>query len=528
MLHSILASSPDLRASNRRTVMRNENQKKEDFFRKKAVARTLKRHLEPSNLGFASGASAILGVVIALLSYDGKTKSFGSLALIIGGVFLAEGIIAFIIKKVADAQLIKKGEISRPVRLLGIILFIMIANGNIFCANAGLILIKKEKNLEYQVGCWMLLVEILIIMVSLLNTFKEWVCATFYTGIGILAAVIVIHAVALPLVAKHVQGNKADKSMLVLGIILIATALTGNLLSLLLGVILIRKTFTKDDYVSIAWIDIIKRLFRIHTAVMGLFIIVFLLTLSICANLTFDYSIATDNDYSMILREPSLMYPFGTDDYGRCVFTRVVFGARISLAVGIASTAISIVVGIILGAIAGFYSGATDNTIMRVLDVFMAIPGLLLPIAIIAAFGTSTFNIILALGVGAIPSYARTIRASVLQLQDAEFVEASRACGAKDHVIIFKHILPNSLAPLIIRATLGIGAGVTAVSSLSYLGLGIEPHIPEWGNILKAGNSYLETNPYIAIFPGIAIVILVLVFNFLGDGLRDALDPKMK
>ena len=203
-------------------------------------------------------------------------------------------------------------------------------------------------------------------------------------------------------------------------------------------------------------------------------------------------------------------------------------GISFRLTVGIFSTILSIVVGIVLGAIAGFYSGATDNIIMRVLDVFMAIPGLLLPIAIIAAFGTSTANITFALGVGAIPSYARTIRASVLQLQDSEFVEAARACGAKDNVIIFKHILPNSMAPLIIRSTLGIGAGVTAVSSLSYLGLGIAPHIPEWGNILKAGSSYLETNPYMAIFPGFAIVILVLAFNFLGDGLRDALDPKLK
>jgi peptide/nickel transport system permease protein len=210
------------------------------------------------------------------------------------------------------------------------------------------------------------------------------------------------------------------------------------------------------------------------------------------------------------------------------VFTRVVFGARISLTVGIISTAISIVVGIILGAFAGFYSGTTDNVIMRILDVFMAIPGLLLPIAIIAAFGTNTANITFALGVGAIPSYARTIRASVLTLQDAEFVEAARACGARDKIIIFRHILPNSMAPLIIRATLGIGAGVTAVSSLSYLGLGIAPQIPEWGNILKAGSAYLETNAYMAIFPGFAIVVLVLAFNFLGDGLRDALDPKLK
>lgn len=502
--------------------------KKEQFFIKKANQRKLNRHQEPSDLGFAAGASAILGAIICLFSFDIKTMSFNMLGVAIGGVFLAEALVVLLIMNLACRQILKNGTVSRAARMLGILLFLTIANGNIFCAVAGLILLKEKKNLEYTIACYTSMVEILIIAISLLNLFKETVCDTFYVGIAVLAGVIVIHLIAMPLVTSHVKGNRADRSMLVLGIILCLTALTGNLLALLLGLILIRKTMTKDDYVSIGWIDMVKRLFRSQMAVLGAFIIVTLLTMSICANLTFDYSVATDNDYWRILEAPSLAYPFGTDDYGRCVFTRVVFGARISLAVGIFSTAMSIVAGIILGAIAGFYGKSTDNIIMRVLDIFMAIPGLLLPIAIIAAFGTNTVNIIVALGVGAIPSYARTIRASVLQLQDAEFVEAARACGAKDHTIIFKHILPNATAPLIIRATLGIGAGVTAVSSLSYLGLGIAPHIPEWGNILKAGNQYLETNPYIAIFPGLAIVILVLAFNFLGDGLRDALDPKMK
>ncbi len=500
----------------------------EEYFVKKANKRKLNRHQEPGDLGFAAGASAVLGVLIGLMSYDMKLKTFNTLPLMVALVFLAEAAVALLAFELVSRQIVKKDEVSRPVRMIGLLLFLMVLNGNVFCAQAGLSLLKKNKNLEYQVGSYMFLVEILIIMVSFLNFFKPWVCNTFLMGLGVLGAVVVIHGVSLLLVTAHVHGNRADKCMLPLGIVLIATALTGNLLSLLLGLILIRKVFTKEELVSIGWIDVVKRLFRSKMAVLGALIIVFLLTLSICANLTFDYSIAIDNDYSMILQPPSLAYPFGTDDYGRCVFTRVVFGARISLAVGILSTAMSIVAGIVLGAIAGFYSGTTDNVIMRVLDVFMAIPGLLLPIAIIAAFGTSTPNIILALGIGAIPSYPRTIRASVLQLPDAEFVEAARACGAKDGTIIFKHILPNSLAPLIIRATLGIGAGVTAVSSLSYLGLGIAPQIPEWGNILKAGNSYLETSPYIAIFPGIAIVVLVLAFNFLGDGLRDALDPKLK
>ncbi len=502
--------------------------KNDKFFAKKANQRLLKRHQEPGSLAFGAGASAFLGAAVGLMAVDFKTWSVGAIPAAVAGLFLAEALAALLILQVVNRQIISGGEISRPVRLIGALLFLTIVNGNIFCCVAGLMLVKKEKNLEYQVGCYMLLVEILIILVSCLNIFKPWVCNSFFLGIGILAAVITIHAVSLPLVASHVRGNRADKCMLPLAVVLIVLTVTGNLFSLLLGLILLRKVLTKDDHISIGWVDVVKRLFRSQMAVLGAFIIVFLLSISICANLTFDYGIAVDNDYSLILQPPSLAYPFGTDDYGRCVFTRVIFGARISLAVGIFSTAMSIAAGIILGAVAGFYSGTTDNVIMRILDIFMAIPGLLLPIAIIAAFGTNTANVIFALGVGAIPSYARTIRASVLQLQDAEFVEAARACGAKDNVIIFQHILPNSMAPLIIRATLGIGAGVTAVSSLSYLGLGIAPHIPEWGNILKAGSAYLETNPYMAIFPGFAIVLLVLAFNFLGDGLRDALDPKLK
>lgn len=164
---------------------------------------------------------------------------------------------------------------------------------------------------------------------------------------------------------------------------------------------------------------------------------------------------------------------------------------------------------------------------MRVLDVLYAIPGILLAIAIIAAFGANTVNLILALSVGAIPTYARTMRASVLQVSTYEYVDAARAFGSSNAAVIFKHIVPNSLAPMIVKSTLTIGGAVISTSSLSFLGLGIEPHIPEWGNILKLGSTYLETNSYLAIFPGLAIIALVLSFNFLGDGLRDALDPKM-
>ena len=171
---------------------------------------------------------------------------------------------------------------------------------------------------------------------------------------------------------------------------------------------------------------------------------------------------------------------------------------------------------------------AREKEIMRLLDVLYAIPDILLAVAIIAAFGANLVNLVIALSVSSIAVYARTVRATVLGLANSEFVEAARSCGARDWNIIFRHIIPNSMAPIIVRMTMGIGTAVLSTSSLSYLGLGVEPNMPEWGNILKIGSQYLETNPYLAIFPGLAIIILVLAFNFFGDGLRDAFDPKLK
>jgi peptide/nickel transport system permease protein len=169
-----------------------------------------------------------------------------------------------------------------------------------------------------------------------------------------------------------------------------------------------------------------------------------------------------------------------------------------------------------------------DNVIMRILDVFNAVPSILLAVAIVAALGASLVNLVLALAISSVPGYARIVRAQVLGVSNQEFVEAAKACGAKDGRIIFKHIIPNSLAPVIVQATMGIGSAVLSTSSLSYLGLGVQEWVPEWGNVLKAGSTFLETNPYIAIFPGLAIIVIVLAFNFFGDGLRDALDPKLK
>ena len=345
---------------------------------------------------------------------------------------------------------------------------------------------------------------------------------------GLLAFLSMFYLAVMVLVHKFVHHKDVDKRMKWVGYLLILSAISGNVFALILGLIIITKIKRAGDEISVEWIEVIRRLFRNNMAIIGMLVVTVLLSISLCSYLTFDYSIATDNNYSALLQPPSIEYPFGTDDYGRCVFTRIVFGARISLAVGIATTVLPIIVGGALGAVSGFYGGKTDNIIMRLLDVLYAVPGILLAIAIVAAFGTSTSNLIIALSIGSVPTYARTVRASVMGLAGSEFVEAAKACGAKDHIIIFNHIIPNSLAPIIVRATLSIGGAVLSTSSLSYLGLGVEPHVPEWGNILKAGSTYLETNPYLAIYPGLAIILLVLAFNYMGDGLRDALDPKLK
>ncbi|MEM5593526.1 ABC transporter permease [Niallia circulans] len=263
------------------------------------------------------------------------------------------------------------------------------------------------------------------------------------------------------------------------------------------------------------------------SAMLGLFFIIFLFALSICSYLTFDKDMAMENNYGAILQTPSLAYPLGTDDFGRDLFSRIIFGARISLTVGFLSTIIPLFVGGFLGALAGYYGNRADNVIMRLLDVLYAIPGILLAIVIIAAFGSNTITLIIALSVGSIPTYARTMRANILMITNLEYIESARALGANNFTILFRHAVPNSLAPMIVKSTLTIGSAVIATSSLSYLGLGVEPHIPEWGNILKIGSAYLESHSYLAIYPGLCIIALVLSFNFLGDGLRDALDPKL-
>lgn len=506
--------------------------KNESLYLKKVNRRKLSGSLEYTTSKLAYQVTAVL--VFALVIWQivlplAGGKELSTISTALTAVYGVEFLLQLITVKRIEKEITgAAGEISNTTRKLGILLVPFVVTGNFLLFIAGAMLLKKEKNLEYQLAVYSLLVNIFIILISLFNLFKETLVDTFWLGIGFYTLYSVLNLVIIGAVSKYTFGKKPDKKFMPFAVICLLGIALGNVFSFVLGLITIGKYRNKNEEVSVEWIDVIKRLFRNYTAVIGMFFVVLFIGISIGSNLTFDYDLAIANNFSARLAEPSLMYPFGYDDYGRCVFTRIIFGASISLIVGLVSTIVPIIIGGILGAIAGFYGGTRDNAIMRVMDVLNAVPSILLAIAIIAAFGVSTMNLILALSVSVIPSYARTVRAQVLGISNQEFVEAAKACGAKNGTIIFKHIIPNSLAPVIVQATMGIGSAVLSTSSLSYLGIGVEAHVPEWGNILKAGSTFLETNPYIAIYPGLAIIIIVLAFNFFGDGLRDALDPKLK
>jgi peptide/nickel transport system permease protein len=228
------------------------------------------------------------------------------------------------------------------------------------------------------------------------------------------------------------------------------------------------------------------------------------------------------------LQGPSFKYPFGLDEFGRNILFRMIWAIRYSLFMGAAAIFISTLIGGLLGALAGYYGKVTDNGIMRFMDILLAIPSMLLATAIVAALGTSLVNVLIAISISNIPTFARTVRASVLTIKEQEFIEAARALGAGDFRIIFKYILPNSMAPLIVQATLGVAGAILSIAGLSFLGLGIQPPTPEWGSMLSGARSYIRDGWHITVIPGLGIMLTILALNVLGDGLRDALDPRLK
>jgi peptide/nickel transport system permease protein len=275
------------------------------------------------------------------------------------------------------------------------------------------------------------------------------------------------------------------------------------------------------------WSDARSRLLRNPVAMGGGVVVILLVLVAVAAPYVAPYD-PIRQDLASSLARPSMQHLAGTDVHGRDIFSRIVYGTRISLRIGFLGMLLGCVVGVILGLVAGYYGGWADTIIMRLLDVQLAFPGLLVAICIIAIIGPGLENVILAVGIFSVPLFARVTRGEVLSLKEQEFVAAARMLGAEDGRIMLNHLLPNAVAPILVLCTLRIATAILTAASLSFLGLGAQPPTPEWGAMLSDGRAYLAIAPHVATIPGLAIVITVLAFNLFGDGLRDALDPRLR
>lgn len=287
---------------------------------------------------------------------------------------------------------------------------------------------------------------------------------------------------------------------------------------------LVSKKYRKRSKAGEIWHHLRKN----KGAMIGLVFIILLIGVALTVDMWLDYELVIAQSVKERLQKPSIEHWMGTDEYGRDVFCRLLYGAKFSVLVGFVAIAIALAFGVTLGAIAGYYGGILENLIMRGLDIFGAIPSVLMGIVIVSALGANIFNLMIAVGLTSVPGFARVTRASVLTVRNQEYVEAARAIGIFEWKIIFSHIIPNCLSPIIVQTTLRVGSAIISASSLSFLGLGMPEPTPEWGSMLSGGRQYLRGNSYLTLFPGLAIMITVLAFNMLGDGLRDALDPKLK
>jgi peptide/nickel transport system permease protein len=273
--------------------------------------------------------------------------------------------------------------------------------------------------------------------------------------------------------------------------------------------------------------EIWKRMCRNKLAVAGLVVLVMVSLCSIFANVIAPYGIDDQNLANRFIA-PCKEFPFGTDSYGRDIFSRVLYGGRVSLSVGFVSAGLSSIIGVILGLLAGYYEGTANNVIMRIMDVFLSIPTILLAIAIAASLGPGIMNAMIAVSIANIPKMTRVTRAAVLSQRHMEYIEAAQSIRASNIRIMMRHILPNSLSPIIVQVTFYVATGILTAASLSFLGLGAQAPNPEWGAMLSSGRDFLRDYPWLCTYPGIAIFVTVLSLNFVGDGLRDALDPKLK
>lgn len=283
--------------------------------------------------------------------------------------------------------------------------------------------------------------------------------------------------------------------------------------------------YKKRSQIAMIW----RRFKKNKLAMAGLILFAIMLVLALTAPLYINYETdVIQQTISARYQGPSIEHIFGTDQFGRDIFSRVFWGARISMFVGVVVVVISLIIGAVLGAAAGFFGGALDNVIMRFMDILLAIPGTMLAITIVAALGGGIQNLLLALSIEQIPKMTRIVRSSVLTLKTQDYIEAARSYGSTNRHIIFRHILPNAIGPILVQASLTVARTIISVASLSFIGLGINPPEPEWGAMLSEAKAQLMNYPYLVMAPGIAIILTVTSLTLIGDGLRDALDPKMK
>ena len=276
------------------------------------------------------------------------------------------------------------------------------------------------------------------------------------------------------------------------------------------------------------WQETWRRLVKNKGAVLGMVFLSILFGAAIASGFIYNYDIdiiALSRDRML---SPSLEHPFGTDVLGRDIFARVLYGARYSLLIGIGTVTIGLIVGVATGSLAGYYGGVIDQLVMRANDILYSIPNIMIAVVIVSLLGTSLFNLLVSLSISAATSFARISRAAVMTVRDQEYIESSYAIGMPTWKVIAKHIIPNCLSPIIVQVTLSIGSTIISASSLSFLGVGIAQPAPEWGAMLAEGRNYIRSAGWMCIFPGLAIMFTVLALNLLGDGLRDALDPKLK
>lgn len=289
------------------------------------------------------------------------------------------------------------------------------------------------------------------------------------------------------------------------------------------------KGLRKERGSSGFWGEVLKEFKKNKGAVTGFIVFSLIVLVAVLAVFLLDYkNQITKINIPEALQPSSWKHPFGTDQFGRDILNRILYGAHYSLLIGLCAVTISTAIGSMLGIIAGYFGGLVETIIMRTMDVISPIPSVLLAICIASAFGQSLISLMLAVGIVTVPAFARVARASVMSVREEEYIEAAKAIGASDINIIVKHVIPNSLPPILVQATMRVASAIIVGSSLSFLGLGVPAPKPEWGGMLAQGRSFLNTSTNMTLYPGLAIMITVLAINLIGDGVRDAMDPKLK